>query len=89
MATGDFCQSVASYTHKVVPRRTARYDPSGAASSWTGALTEDGLAAASREIEALNKANPALARYYRETATLALQLLGKKVGDDKGADEIA
>jgi predicted short-subunit dehydrogenase-like oxidoreductase (DUF2520 family) len=46
--------------------------------SWSGPLSAGDRAAVKTEIEALTASNPILAGYYREAATLALQLLGGK-----------
>ena len=46
--------------------------------SWSGPLAAGTYAAVRKEVEALTASNPVLARYYREAATLALQLLGGK-----------
>ena len=43
--------------------------------SWSGALAEGKLDTVRREIEALDARNPALARYYREIAALAREVL--------------
>jgi predicted short-subunit dehydrogenase-like oxidoreductase (DUF2520 family) len=43
--------------------------------SWNGPLAEGDLAAVRQEIEALGTAKPLLARYYRATAPLAIELL--------------
>jgi predicted short-subunit dehydrogenase-like oxidoreductase (DUF2520 family) len=50
--------------------------------SWSGVLANGDRAAARREIEALAASHPVLARYYREAALFALQLLGKGAGSD-------
>ena len=46
--------------------------------SWSGPLAEGDRAAVRIEIAALEAANPILAQYYREAATLSRQLLGGK-----------
>jgi predicted short-subunit dehydrogenase-like oxidoreductase (DUF2520 family) len=43
--------------------------------SWSGPLAGGDRAAVSRELEALTASKPLLARYYREAASLALELL--------------
>jgi len=44
--------------------------------SWTGPLASGDRAAVREEIEALAASRPVLARLYRESAALALELLG-------------
>jgi predicted short-subunit dehydrogenase-like oxidoreductase (DUF2520 family) len=46
--------------------------------SWSGPLADGDRVAVRKEIEALTAWHPILARHYRDTATLALQLLGGK-----------
>jgi predicted short-subunit dehydrogenase-like oxidoreductase (DUF2520 family) len=45
--------------------------------SWSGPLAADDRAAVRQEMEALDASMPLLARLYRESATLAVELLGR------------
>jgi predicted short-subunit dehydrogenase-like oxidoreductase (DUF2520 family) len=48
--------------------------------SWTGSLAAGDEAAIRREIDALARANPAAARFYRQTAAFALEYFGRHPG---------
>ena len=51
--------------------------------SWSGPVSAGDRAAMRVEMEALTSSNPILARYYREAAALAVQLLGGKGGSSE------
>jgi predicted short-subunit dehydrogenase-like oxidoreductase (DUF2520 family) len=50
--------------------------------SWSGSLAVGDLAAVRKEVDALAASKPLLARYYRQAAQMALELLAGKRGDD-------